>query len=74
MKPCILSGREEQDLLEILDLNFFVAKNPVLILIEPSLAAVVLLDSCLVSRKKWTILLDSCLERNRYWQSCLILA
>ena len=67
-------SREEQDLLEILDLELFGVKTLVLILIEPSLATFVLLDSCLVWRKKLKILLDSCLVRNRYLQSCLILA
>ena len=43
-----LTGREEQDLLEILDLELFVVKTLVSILIEPSLATFVLLDSCLV--------------------------
>jgi hypothetical protein len=43
-----LPPREEQDLLEILDLEPFGAKTLVLILIEPSLATFVLLDSCLV--------------------------
>ena len=41
-------NREEQDLLEILDLELFCVKSLVSILIEPSLAIVVLLDSCLV--------------------------
>jgi hypothetical protein len=40
--------REEQDMLEILDLELFDVKTLVLILIELSLATVVLLDSCLV--------------------------
>ena len=72
---CILyTWGEEQDLLEILDLNLFGVKTLVSILIEPSLAIVFLLDSCLVWRKKLTILLDSCLKRNRYRQSCLFLA
>ena len=43
-----LTAREEQDLLEIRDLKLFGVKTLVLILIEPSLATVVLLDSCLV--------------------------
>jgi hypothetical protein len=43
--------REEKDLLEILDLDIFGVKILVLILIEPSLATVVLIDSCLVCRK-----------------------
>ena len=46
MKSCQI--REEQDLLEILDLVLFGVKTIVLILIEPSLATVVLLDSCFV--------------------------
>ena len=41
-------GREEQDLLEILVLELVGVKTPVSILIEPSLAAIVLLASCLV--------------------------
>ena len=52
--------REEQDLLEILDLELFGVKTLVSILIEVSLATFILLDSCLV--------------RNRYLQSRLILA
>jgi hypothetical protein len=40
--------RDEQDLLEILDLELFGVKTLVSILIEPSLANVVLLDSFLV--------------------------
>jgi hypothetical protein len=43
-----LSVREEQDLLEILDLKLFGVKALISILIEPSLANVALLDSCLV--------------------------
>ena len=37
------SGREEQDFLEILDLEIFGVKTLISILIEPSLATVVLL-------------------------------
>jgi hypothetical protein len=45
----ILHGdiREEQDLLEILDLELFGIKILVSILIEPILATLILLDSCL---------------------------
>ena len=43
-----LLGREEQDLVEILNLELFGVKTLVSILIEPSLATFVLLDSCLV--------------------------
>ena len=41
-------GREEQDLLEILELELFDVKTLVSILIELSLATNALLDSCLV--------------------------
>jgi hypothetical protein len=41
-------SREEQDLLEVLDFELFSVRTLVSILIEPSLATVVLLDSCLV--------------------------
>jgi hypothetical protein len=43
-----LEIREEQDLLEILDLDLFGAKILVSILIETFLATEILLDSCLV--------------------------
>ena len=43
-----LNTREEQDLLEILDLELLGVKTLVSILIDPSLATVVLLDYCLV--------------------------
>ena len=39
--------REEQDLLEILDLELFGVKILISILIDSSLATVILLDSCL---------------------------
>ena len=44
----LMTHREEQDLLEILDLELFGITTLVTILIEPYLANVVLLDSCLV--------------------------
>ena len=66
--------REEQDLLDILDLKLFDVRILVSILIGPHLESLILLDSCLVWRKEFTFLLDSCLVRNMYWQSCLILA
>jgi hypothetical protein len=46
-------SREEQDLLEILDLELISVKTLVSILIEPSIATVVLLDSCLLRIKNW---------------------
>ena len=52
--------REEQDLLEVLDLKVFGVKILVSILIEPFLATVILLDSC------------SCLVKEMYEQSYLI--
>jgi hypothetical protein len=66
--------REEQDLLEILDLKLFGVKTLVSILIEVSLATFILLDSCLVRRIFLKILLDSCSVRNRFLKSRLILA
>ena len=66
--------REEQDLLEILDPELIGVKILVLILIEPFLATLILIDSCLVWRKGLTLLLDSRLLRTMYWQSCLALA
>ena len=48
VKKCHYAGcREEQDLLDILDLELFDVKILVSILIEPFLATVILLDSCL---------------------------
>ena len=44
----ILYARDEQDLLENLDLELLGVKTLASILIEPSLATDVLLDSCLV--------------------------
>jgi hypothetical protein len=44
-------SREEQDLLEILDLELFGVKILVSILIEPFVATVILLDSCLFEEK-----------------------
>jgi hypothetical protein len=65
---------EEQDLLEILDLEFLGVKIVVSVLIKSFLATGILLDSCLVCRKELAFLLDSCLVRKMYCQSCLILA
>ena len=62
-------ARDEQDLLEILDLELFGVKILVLILIEPFQATVILINSCLVWKKVLTFLLDSCLIRNMFWQS-----
>ena len=67
-------SREEEDLLEILDLQLFGVKNVVSILIDPLLATVILLDSCLVCRKGMKFLLVSCMVKDMHRQSCLILA
>ena len=46
LRLCVCA-REEQDLLEILDLELFGVKILVSILIDPFVATVILLDSCL---------------------------